>query len=219
MITLLHGDNIEASRSEFIRMKAAAKDKDIRTFDGRTIDAASLTQGLESRSMFGGETVVFIENLFGKLGRKTKLIEQLAAIIGDSASDVVVWEDKEMGTTVLKNLGKATVRLFKIPSIIFQFLDTLSLPTYQQLVQTEPPELVFSMLTRRIRQLIQLRDGVTPEGMQGWQISRLTRQAKLFTMERLLAMYKKLLDIEYSIKSGSSPFSLKQLTEQFLIDL
>ena len=220
MITFLHGDNIEVSRAEFNRIKAAKKGKEIRSLDGRTLDAAALTQAVESTSLFGGDTMIFIENLFGKLGRKTKLIESLAAILTKSADtvDIVLWEDKEMGVTVIKSLGKADVKLFKIPSIIFQFLDTLNLPAYQQLVQTEAPELVFSMLTRRIRQLIQLRDGSVPDGMQGWQASRLTRQAKLFTMDRLIAMYKKLLEMEYSVKSGSSPFTLRQLTEQFIYD-
>ena len=113
--------------------------------------------------------MIFIENLFGKLGRKTKLIESLAAILTKSADtvDIVLWKDKEMGVTVIKSLGKADVKLFKIPSIIFQFLDTLNLPAYQQLVQTEAPKLEFSMLTRRIRQLIQLRYGSPPVGMQG----------------------------------------------------
>ena len=167
--------------------------------------------------MFGGNTVVFIENLFGKLGRKIKLIESLASIIKNSTSDVVLWEDKEVGVTVVKSLGKADVRLFKTPTIIFKFLDHPTLSLYEQLVETEAPELIFSMLTRRIRQLIQLADGEIPAGLQGWQAGRLTAQAKLFTMERLTRMYKKMLDMEYSIKNGSSPFSIRQLTEQFLI--
>ena len=75
------------------------------------------------------------------------------------------------------------------------------------------------MIVRRVRQLILLRDTVIPEGLSGWQLTRLTRQAKLFTMDRLLTMYKKLLEMEFSIKNGSSPFTLRQLTEQFIIDL
>jgi DNA polymerase III delta subunit len=219
MITLLHGTYIEASRKEFIRLKDEAKAKDVRVLDGRTLDAAALTQAVESNSLFGGDTMVFIENLFGKLGRKIKLIESLATIINNSSADIVLWEDKEVGATVLKNLSKAKVNIFKTPAIIFQFLDAPTLKTYCLLIQQEAPELVQAMLVRRIRQLIQLRDHVTPEGLTGWQLSRLTRQANLFTMDRLLAMYKKLLDIEFSVKNGSSPFTTAQHIEQFLLDL
>jgi len=214
MITILHGDQIEASRAEYNRLKDAAKQKEL--LDGKALDETNLTQALSSQSMFGGEKTVFIDNLFGKLGRKTKLIEKLATIIKNSPSDVVLWEEKEVGATVIKSLGKVDVKLFKIPQHIFQFLDTLTPDTYKRV--GDAPELVFFMLTKRIRQLIQLRDGVIPEGLQGWQASRLTAQAKVFTMERLLTMYKQLLAIEFSIKNGSSPFTLAQLTEQFLYD-
>ena len=226
MITLLHGDNTEASRAVFSQMKETAVGKEIRVLDGRTLDETKLTQALESSSMFGGDTVVFIENLFGKLGRKQKLIESLSAIIKGSSADVVLWEDKEVGVTVTKSLGQADVRLFKTPVVLFQFLDGLTpkcafklLPVYLALIEKEAPELVSTMIARRLRQLLQLSDGVTPAGLQGWQATRLTHQAKLFTMDRLLFMYKKLLDVEFSIKNGSSPFSLSQLTEQFIIDL
>lgn len=161
---------------------------------------------------------MFIENLFGKLGRKVKLIEQLAGIIRGSTSDVVLWEEKEVGVTVMKSLGKADIRLFKTPAIIFQFLDQPTLALYEKLVENEAPELIFTMLSRRIRQLMQITDGVMPEGMQGWQAARLTRQAKLFTMDKLKRMYTLLLTMEFSIKNGSSPFSMRQLTEKFIYD-
>lgn len=219
MITLLHGNYSEASRKEFIRLKNEAKTKDIRLLDCRTLDPASLTQAIESHSLFGNDTIIFIENLFGKLGRKLKLIESLAAIINRSSADIILWEDKEVGVTVLKNLPQAKVILFKIPSVIFQLLDGIAPGATIRVLPPEAPEIIFSMIVRRIRQLIQLRDGVIPEGLQGWQASRLTRQAKLFTMDRLLHMYKNLLDMEYSIKNGSSPFTINQYIEQFLLDL
>jgi DNA polymerase III delta subunit len=219
MITLLHGNYSESSRKEFIRLKEESKGKDIRALDGRNLDSASLTQALESNSMFGGNTVVFIENLFGKLGRKQKLIESLAAIINKSSADVILWEDKEVGSTVLKNLPKAKIMLFKVPSVIFQMLDGIAPGARIHVVPPEAPELIFAMIVRRTRQLIQLRDGVVPEGLQGWQLTRLTRQAKLFTLDTLLAMYKKLLDMEYFVKNGSSPFTISQYIEQFLLNL
>ncbi len=218
MITLLHGNYTESSRKEFIRLKKEAKAKDIRILDGRTLDSASLTQAIESSSLFGSDTIVFIENLFSKLGRKTKLIESLTKIINESAVDIILWEEKEVGAAVLKNLPHAKVTLFKIPSIIFQLLDSIAPGATRLVLPPEAPELSFAMIVRRVRQLIQLRDNITPEGLQGWQVSRLTRQANLFTIGTLLTMYRHLLDIEFSIKNGSSPFTLADLTEQFIYD-
>lgn len=228
MITLLHGDLIEASRTELNRLKEASAGQEIRVLDGRGVTETALTQAIESNSLFGGGVTVVIENMFGKLGRKTKLIESLAAILNaaDPGVHIILWEDKEVGATVQKSLSKADVRTFKLPPIIFQFLDGLaphsarsSLALYEKLIATEASELAFSMIVRRVRQLIQLLDGVTPDRLQSWQATRLTRQAKLFSMEKLLSMHNTLLLMEYSTKNGSSPFTLAQLTQQFIIDL
>ncbi len=227
MITLLHGDNIEASRTELNHLKLQAKGKEIRELEGKGIDSTFLTQALESSSLFGGDILVVIEHLFVGLGKKITLVKDLAQKMSVAPVDVILWEDKEIGKTAIDNLGKgATVRLFKTPVIIFKFLDSIrpnnasfTIPLLKQLMETEPPELVFSMMIRRNRQLIQLSDHVTPEGLQGWQTKGLTNQARLFTMDRLLVMHTSLLDIEYSLKIGSSPFTLSQLIEQFLVDL
>lgn len=227
MITLLYGDNIEASRAEFTRMKTQSKGKDIRELDGKHLDAATLTQALESSSLFGGEAVVCIENLFSGLGKKLTLVKELARKISEAPVDVILWEEKEIGKTAIDNLGKNTaVRLFKTPVIIFKFLDSIkpsnasiTLLLFHQLVSSDAPELIFSMMVRRIRQLIQLADNVTPEGLQNWQAASLTNQCRLFTMDKLLGMHKNLLDMEYSIKTGTSPFSLAQCIEQFIVSL
>ena len=228
MITLIHGDMIEASRAELTRLKKESKAQEVRSLDGRGLDEAILTQALESNSMFGGDTLVIIENLFGKLGKKLKLIESLckALVAASATTEILLWEDKEVGVTVQKNLGNATVKLYKTPQILFQFLDSLKpktaatlLPMYQTLVNTTVPEIVFVMITRRVRQLIQLADGVTPEGLQSWQAGRLTAQARSFTIDELVAMHAKLVSIDIGSKTGSSPFTLSQQIEQFIVSL
>jgi DNA polymerase III delta subunit len=229
MITLIHGDHIEASREELNRRRSESKAIDIRNLDGRSLDSSTLVQSLESSSLFGGDTLVVVERLFGKLGRQVKKIEELCKLLVASSqtTDILLWEDKEVGATVTKYLGKdARVMVFKLPVLIFQFLDgvksgngEMALKIYQDLVSSEAPELVFSMLVKRVRQLIQIADGGTPEGLADWQAGRLTTQAKSFTMEKLLASYKKLHDIEVSIKTGMSPFSVSAHIEQVLVDL
>lgn len=229
MITLLHGDNIEASRLALNRLKQGATGREIRHLDGSRLDKTTLTQALESKSLFGEETLVIVENLFSKIGKKFKLIEELATIIRESSTgmDVVVWEDREVGTSVTKNFGSlARINLFKTPPIIFQILDgihpdnrTLLMDLLHRALETDSVERIFSMIIRRVRELIMIKDGVTPEGLQSWQAARLTSQARLFTMEKLLTMEKCLLAIDISTKTGTSPFSLAQQLELLFVDL
>ena len=229
MITLLHGDNESASRVYLSALKQEVSDTEIRIVDGRQIDEPSLIEAVESRSLFNESVLIVIEQLFGKLGKKQKIQERYAAILKESSknADIILWEKREAGAVLLKLLGPtASVKLFNIPSVIFQFLDAFEphsapklLGLFKQTVQTEAPELVHALLSRRLRQLLMVFDGTVPPGLQSWQVSRLTRQAKLFTMDKLLTMYQNLLDIEFSIKSGTSAFDMKQHIEQFIIYL
>lgn len=227
MITLFHGDYIEASRNELARIKSISQDKDVREVEGKNLDTQALTQALESSSLFGGDTVVIVYGLLKALGRKTKQAEAFTSILAGSSASVYLWEDKEIAPTLIKQLGgSAAVRLFKLPSVIFQFLDALApgntqkiLSLYGELIAFEAPELVHSMLAKRVRQLLMLADNVTPAGLAGWQASRLTTQARSFSIKQLRALYQELVDMEYSIKSGATPFSLAQRTRQVLINL
>jgi hypothetical protein len=229
MITLLHGDYIEASRSEMLRIKEASKDKDVRVIDGKAVDDTTLVQSIESSSLFGNTTLIIIEQLFGKLGKQRVRSETFASILQKNAkeNDIILWEDKEIGAGTIKLLGPLTeVRKFALPVLIFQFLDNfrpgngkMLLALYEKLLTSEPAELVFAMLTKRIRQLIQLSDGVTPEGLAGWQIQRLTMQSKSFTMEQLINIYKKLHAIEVKARTGASPFTTSQQLELLVGDL
>jgi hypothetical protein len=227
MITLIHGDHIEASRNELNRIRDTAKDREIRALDGRTIDDGMLIQALESSSLFSVGTLVVIERLFGKIGRNTKRIAAYASILNNAKDvDVVIWEEKELGPSIVKQLNGMTNRLFALPPQIFAFLDGIRprnakqlLPLYASLIKEEAPELVSAMLVKRVRLLIQLKDHQIPSGVSPWQISRLTTQTKSFTMEQLTAMYKKLHDIEVLLRTGSAPFNIRQYTELFIVNL
>jgi len=216
MKVLLHGENTEQSRAEFVRLKEQCGKSDIRDFTGKQLDETSLTQAVASDSLFGTDTSIFIENLFSPLGKKVKTATQYADIIknANKTFTIVLWETKGLGKEIINLLEPdVSIRLFDYPKIIFSFLDSLlpggskkSLMLLEELLLTEPPELVWSMLVSRIRVLIQMKDAVIPERMSSWQLSRLTNQARLFTMNKLLSMHKNLLTLEYSLKQGTSPY-------------
>ena len=226
MITVLHGDDIEHSRLELQRLIAAKKSTDIRHI-GRGTDATNLIQAFDSHSLFGAKTLVVIENLFGSILKKTKSVDVFVRVLRHAPKDaeIIVWEQKELPGTLLTKLGTGVIaKLFKTPVLIFGFLDAIKpgqtktcLERYAKLSDLQASEIIFLMLTRRMRQLIMIFSGTSPVGLQQWQIERLTVQARVFRLDTLQAMYKNLLNIDYSIKSGQSAFSLGEHIEQFLI--
>ena len=220
MITLLHGDNVEASRLALLERKRATKGVEIRPLEGRTLDRDALQQALFTTSMEASRVLVIIENLFVKLARKSKAADEFLTMIRNwgSLQDIILWESKEIDKSQLSKLGPtAKVELFKTPQVLFELLDGLrpgnkrrSLELYRQAVTHQPAEILFAMLSRRIRQLILAVSGGSVPGLAPWQSARLTSQARFFTMEKLQTMYRQLLVVEYSTKSGQSPFNLSQ---------
>ena len=80
---------------------------------------------------------------------------------------------------------------------------------------------IFAMIIRQWHNLLLVlnlkEDSAT--GLTSWQISKFKRQASAFTSARLLNSYRKLIAIDYQIKSGLTPFSQKELLDIFLINL
>lgn len=229
MITVLHGDDTVASRNELNRRKCATGHADILTLSGLSLDEPTLVQALESRSLLADKKIVVIEQFLTRMGRKQKASDKMLDYImrAPDGLDIILWEPREIFVSILKKLGKeAVINLYMLPKIIFSFLDNLRpnnspylLKLLMQILETYPPEVVFTMIVRRIRQLIMVKDGVPPDNLQAWQVSRLTNQGKSFTLEKLLAMERQLLAIEYGIKTGNAAYDLARLMEQWIIHL
>ncbi len=229
MKVILHGDNTENSRNEFIHLKTVHTKNDMRELIGKELDETLLTQAIESNSLFGDTTSIFIESLFSPLGKKIKLATVYAQILksADPQTTIVLWEPKLLGKEILGLLEpEISARLFAYPKIIFSFLDSLqpsgskkSLMLLEELLSTENAELVWSMVVARVRVLMQMKDNVIPERMSSWQASRLTNQARLFTMDKLLDMHKRLLTSEYQLKQGNAPYTTADNLQLFVASL
>ncbi|OGG02439.1 hypothetical protein A2Z33_05265 [Candidatus Gottesmanbacteria bacterium RBG_16_52_11] len=226
MLTLIHGDNTEASRRELNRIRTGYRE--IRMLSGKALTSRDLIQAADSGSLFGGKSAVVIENFLTKNPAKSKLTAELLDFLVRVAerSDIILWEEKEIPKSTVSRLSpKLTERLIKHPPALFAFLDALApgkpnalLVSYGRVLEKEASELVHAMILRRIRQLIMIKDGIKPRETASWQENRLTMQAKLFTMEQLIRLHKSLTMNEFSVKSGATPLSIRELTELTLAD-
>lgn len=227
MITILHGNNIPASRLELQKVKETSGASDIRQLDGRALDPTSMSQALSSQSMVSDSVVVIIERLIEQHMKKPKVLQTYINILVEAQRHVqiILWEQREITPTLIGKLS-ATSKLFNIPSVVFRFLDSLqpgnirfSLELFHQTIESEKVELVFSMIVKRIRQLLMIKYAEVPDGLAAWQVGKLNQQAKGFTQQQLHAVHTQLLDTDMGIKTGNSPFSLTQHIEQILFDL
>ena len=229
MITVFSGDNIVSSRKAFLGAleEAKSKGKETTSLDGKKLSPTDLIQALESKSLFGNDKIIFIENLFSltKSKDKEKLIEMVRKN-SDADTEVFIWEEKELSKTQQEGFNKNFHFLpFKLPAIIFTFLDSLSPGKTKENLQglhyclaQEEPEMIFSMLIRQIRLLILAKEGEDYLTGAPWQKTKILKQEKLFTSEKLKGIYQRLLEIDYQQKTSQLPLSLTSSLDLLMVE-
>lgn len=202
MINIVHGDNVIPSR-QFVLSQV----KDPLVFEAKILTPEILTQALESGGLFGLARPILI-NHFPSL-------ELLKIISAHPDSAVYLWHHKSLSKTALKPLGsKVKLTEFKLPPVIFDFLDNPNLKSLHLAVKSNPIELIFYLFCRRISQLIQIKDNPGLVKTSPWQKQKLLTQSRGWTLAQLLAWHKKLLQLDFTQKSGQDPFSLLTSFEQ-----
>lgn len=237
MITIFHGDNIEASRRFFIEAIAKLKTggiNEIVRLNGAEIVQSDLIQSLESQSLFGGDRVVVIEGLFSRRISKEKdtllnyIVSQLA--IRNSQSAILLWDGKKLTAAGLKKFAgnkEVEIKEFKISSLLYKFLDQIipengraASATFNNLIIEEPAELAFYLLVKRLTELI-LENSSSESGgdYDDWRRQKLIDQASKWTGKGLTNFHRKLTEIDEAVKTGSTPSGLPSHLDIALLNL
>lgn len=226
MITLLHGENIAASRNRFQQLQAEAVGTvitlDLSSQSGNDPLAALQTTGLFSETQFAA-----IENALS-----TKSLEKVAQY---ALSDAVFWEGKKLTPTQITSFSKVfpngAVVEFKVDPVVFKFVESIRpgnaremVTLFHQYLKTDVPEIIFTMLVRQFRFLLlaATNEKTGPEEWlkATWQKPKLSAQAKAFSPEVLRSKYRELMDIDFRNKTGQlTEGSLEGALELFLLTL
>lgn len=217
---ILHGENRVQSRrvlNEKIKF-FQEREREVIKLDGKKIDLTAVKEACETKSLFGRNRLVVIEGFFSraKSGQKTE-IENYFQELPDE-TDIIFWEEKGLTPRQLDKFPpQAQKYLFKIEPIIFKFLDSLSpgnprqsLDLLCQCQKRESPEMIFYMLCRQIRLLLLAKD-LGRRGLRElpfWMQDKFLRQSHYFTLEQLLGIHQKLLQIDSDQKKGRALMSL-----------
>jgi hypothetical protein len=227
MITIIHGDNSVMSRrflqTELEQFKRA--NKIIRSFAAADLSMATLTEALQTDSLFGNENVVVIERLFRLRSKRTR-DQFIECMCQQTQLTLYLWEDTSITATSLKLLQKAKpiIQVFKTSPVVFSAMDLLGNPREQGKLLTllhesyihDSPEFVFSMLARQIRLLIAVVEHET-SNMKPFVLGKLQRQQRYFTLSKLLALHHELLTIDLSQKQSTGLLSLEQQLDLFAL--
>lgn len=228
-MTILHGDNTTQSRSKLVSLIHAAKDQNLRIerLESKKLTQAELESVLGSKSLFGQDKLVVIEELHSLPNSQRK--KELINLLGTAShqDQIILWEKKLLTATMLKHFPQAQVLSFKASNHVFAWLDSLSgkKGTHQnhhqlfvQALESDGEVFCFLMLARQIRLLIQIKDSGQIKGPP-FMISKLKKQASNFSLEQLLRIHRQLLEMDIAHKTSASHQTLAQDLDLLLFQL
>lgn len=229
MLTLIHGDDIIASRRALTELKEKHLSSEKIILDGAKVSLTDIISATDSLSFFAEKKLVMIENLFS--GTLTKEKEAILEFLKESKSsaEIILWEQKEIGKSILKKyFTEAKIISCQLPQMLFKFLDSFGekpiatiLSMLHNLTTKSEAEFILSMLIRQWRYLIIASDlgqkGFTD--MPSWQAYKFLGQAKYFNLDTLISSYRQLLSIDMKIKTGLTPLNANQLLDIFFVSL
>ncbi|MEP7167494.1 MAG: hypothetical protein ABI758_05960 [Candidatus Woesebacteria bacterium] len=228
MQTILHGDDEIKTHTELARLVDEAKKRGVQILhiEAKGVTIPDLESSIGTQELFASEKMVIVDRLHSlpKSKSKDELIEWIASQKSTTVHIVFV-ESKVLTPTQLKKFPESQALLFKLPGLLFHFVETLGIQssstlitTFHQVLNTQDVEFVFTMIVRQIRILIAFVADGTYEGPPFGR-QKIQTQARSFSLDGLLSIHKKLLEIDTRQKTSRASLSLAQEIDLLLTEL
>lgn len=219
-ISVYCGEDIALSRKDFLEHLEQLQKQGSRVIRllGIELNLENLENLLGNTNLFGEANVLAIENFLSnqKSKEKEKIIEK---ILSFPNATLVFWEEKEFSKTEQLKYQGFVFQTYKLPPLVFKFLDGLTPLDYQgnlrrfnSALSSSNENFIFLMLVRQIRLLILSLDNQLAS-LAPWQAGKIKKQAALFDEKKLVKLYNNLLKIDFKQKTSQSPFNLSSELE------
>lgn len=153
----------------------------------------------QTPSLFNKETLTIVRKY--NLLSLRKDISNILKIPGT----LVIYNEGNIPQIFLKILPQdAKIENFKLPKIIWNFLDNISVKLLHEVIKTEPVEFVFSVLSKRFRDLYWAKTDVGSMIYDSWRIKKLQRQAQKYTTREVVQIINKLAEIDIKVKTSKA---------------
>ena len=208
---IIHGKNQVASRELYISLKkrGVLNNKQVFELPGSSITLSQLKLSLQSDSLLGDSTSIFIQDFFSsRLSSEKKSI--IKYLLTEPETDIVFWEGKDVSDQ-LKEFSPKVIQKFDLPSSIFNFLNTFSLTDLNTTLKTSPPEQILYLLINHMHSLILEKEHLGE--YSGWKSEKLNKQSSKYSLSILQNLYLDLLNIDFKNKTSSAPYNLASALE------
>lgn len=203
-LIIIHGDNIFESYQRLQELISVAKK---RKWEIKRVspDSQSLPEEIVGRGLFEEDRLIVFEDI-GKIRQRD--IDWLKKNKSRLSANLIIYHQAFIPKAVLSSLDCDKVEEFKLPKLIWIFMDTLSpgnalasLSLLHKIVKNQPVELVFALLARHLRDLFWVKEGGELP-FPAWRASKLKRQASKFSMELLKNLINDMAEADIRVKTS-----------------
>lgn len=216
MIRVIHGGNSLASFQALEKILSQYSDLSTTRLNGSDTDLKTIREALETPS-FEGQRLVVLEDL--SRNRSQSLVTELKKYLANlpESEDLVIYERRLLPPESPILALSRSIQAFPQPAglNVFDWADQVgkrqlhaSLEGWEKLVKAgDEPEYLFLMLVRQFRLLLLLKKGERakiPEFVE----NKLRSQLRFWTERDLLAVYRKLWELDRLNKTGVMPLEV-----------
>lgn len=187
-IIVLHGDDTNRSYERLVKFSDEAKKRgwDVLDYDYDSVSNQSL----------------FEKERFYILKDYTKLTKKILEKLKDLSGNLVVYNKNLITATNLKLINPSKIEKFELPKLLWSFLDTFSLKIFQDVIKTEPVEMVMWWMTQRLKELYWVKTG-KPD-YPSWRLGKLKSQSSKYKGYELETIISELSELDFKSKTGST---------------
>lgn len=221
MIYILHGDDVDASYQKLIKLQTLYKDYEKIYIS--PADEEALYLNLHAQELFESKKILICENLLSSKNIKNLKVEIFKSLPTEKI--VIIWEKQELALATLNKFKNiAQIEKFKLPTNLFNFLDSISKdakrPIYylKQLEQEKTMAITWHLANRLLLLILSKLNLTDKEASQiagrnlaSWQWEKIKQQSTNLNLENLKKMFTATLKIETLVKSGKTQINQNTL--------
>lgn len=210
---IFHGVGARALSQKISSLKTDFDPLTITELNSKEIDWSEAKIMLASQSLFQSKRLVILEDFTEA---------QVSEISDDPGLSVILKFSKTLpaSSQLLKTPGASVINFTEnSEQSVFPFLDKLAEKNPQALVELDSlyqeygAQYLLTMMAYLLRRMVQ-----TPKNLPPFVMKKLSKQKQFFPIERLVKLYRAVLETDFKIKSGlmEERTGLSLLAEQFL---
>lgn len=224
MIYILNGEDTVSSRKKISELVGG--NKSYIQIDAKKQTLADIEVHLKTDSLFSEKKIVLIEN-FTKLKSQKDFFVMLNGFLKNANFEIILWEPVEISASIKQQFKDAKQFSFVFPKLYYNLLDNFvpnkdNIELLHEVLKSFEPEQILYGLTKRVRQLLVLKGESYNnfsefKRMQDWQLSKLKKQAALWTDKDLSVVFIKLCNMDEELKTGAFSLPLEKHLDILLV--